>query len=102
MASRRKLNSLVAGALGLGITLGIGFVIAIVLIFLLSKDPAKTVYYFFIGPFTNKFYLGNMFNLAIPLVFTGLGIAVAFKSSVFNLGGAVVEFARAYHGAMLF
>ena len=28
-----------------------------------------------------------MLNVAVPLVFTGLGIAVAFKSSVFNLGG---------------
>ncbi len=28
-----------------------------------------------------------MLNSAVPLVFTGLGIAVAFKSSVFNLGG---------------
>ena len=28
-----------------------------------------------------------MLNVAVPLVFTGLGMAVAFKSSVFNLGG---------------
>jgi simple sugar transport system permease protein len=28
-----------------------------------------------------------MLNVAVPLVFTGLGMAIAFKSSVFNLGG---------------
>ncbi len=43
MASRRKLNSLVAGSLGLGITLGIGFVIAIVCLTacLLENEPAS-------------------------------------------------------------
>jgi ABC-type uncharacterized transport system permease subunit len=83
----RRVGELFAGTLGLMITLGISFLIAIVLIFLLSKDPLTTIYYFFVGPFTNKYYFGNMLNTAIPLVFTGLGIAVAFKSSVFNLGG---------------
>jgi simple sugar transport system permease protein len=53
----------------------------------LSKAPLKTVYYFFIGAFTNRYYLGNMLNSAVPLIFTGLGISLAFKSSVFNLGG---------------
>jgi riboflavin transport system permease protein len=54
---------------------------------LLSKDPPKAIYWFFVGPFTNKYALGNMLNTAVPLIFTGLGISMAFKSSVFNLGG---------------
>ena len=33
----------------------------------------------------------------MPLVFTGLGIAVAFKSSVFNLGGE----GQVYSGALV-
>ena len=87
MLRRRKLNSLLAGSFGLAATLIIAFVIAVILIFLLSAEPGKTIFYFFIGPFTNKFYLGNMLNAAVPIVFTGLGISVAFKSSNFNLGG---------------
>jgi len=63
----------------------------------LSKDPGRTIYYFFIGPFTNKYYFGNMLNAAIPLVFTGLGIAIAFKFFVFNLGGE----GQVYSGALV-
>lgn len=87
MVRRRSVAGFMAGAFGLAVTLAIAFVIAIVLIFLLSKQPGKTIYFFFVGPLTNKYYFGNMLNTAIPLVFTGLGIAIAFKSSVFNLGG---------------
>jgi riboflavin transport system permease protein len=83
----RRTGELFAGTLGLAITVGISFLIAIILIFLLSNKPLNTIYYFFVGPFTNKYYFGNMLNTSIPLVFTGLGIAVAFKSSMFNLGG---------------
>jgi len=77
------------------ITLSIAFVAVIVLIFLLSSQPIDTIYYFFIGPFTNRYYLGNMLNTSIPLIFTGLGIAIAFKSSVFNLGGEGQVYAAA-------
>jgi simple sugar transport system permease protein len=87
MVVRRRLNYLLAGSFGLVATLVIAFAIAVILMFLLSAEPGKTIYYFFVGPFTNKYYFGNMLNAAIPLVFTGLGISVAFKSSIFNLGG---------------
>jgi ABC-type uncharacterized transport system permease subunit len=92
-----RADALLTGALGLLITLGISFLIAVILIFLLSKQPLTTIYYFFVGPFTNRYYFGNMLNTAIPLVFTGLGIAVAFKSSVFNLGGE----GQVYSGALV-
>jgi ABC-type uncharacterized transport system permease subunit len=92
-----RADALFTGTLGLLITLGISFLIAVILIFLLSKQPLTTIYYFFVGPFTNKYYFGNMLNTAIPLVFTGLGIAVAFKSSVFNLGGE----GQVYSGALV-
>jgi ABC-type uncharacterized transport system permease subunit len=92
-----RADALFAGTLGLLITLGISFLIAVILIFLLSRQPLTTIYYFLVGPFTNRYYLGNMLNTAIPLVFTGLGIAVAFKSSVFNLGGE----GQVYSGALV-
>ncbi len=87
MKSRKNFGDFFAGFTGLLLTLVISFVFVIVIIFILSKEPLKTTYYFFVGAFTNKYYLGNMLNSAVPLVFTGLGIAVAFRSSVFNLGG---------------
>ena len=97
MKHQRRIGELFAGSVGLAITLGISFLIAVILIIFLSKQPLTTIYYFFIGPFTNKYYFGNLLNTASPLVFTGLGIAVAFKSSVFNLGGE----GQIYSGALV-
>ncbi len=94
---RRKLSSIFSDATGLILTVLISFAFVIVLIFVLSRTPGQTIYYFFIGPFTNAYYFGNMLNQAIPLIFTGLGIAVAFRSSVFNLGGE----GQAYSGALV-
>jgi riboflavin transport system permease protein len=84
---KKGLGEVLAGFTGLALTLILSFGLVILLIFVLSKTPARTIYSFFVGPFTNKYYFGNMLNVAVPLVFTGLGMAIAFKSSVFNLGG---------------
>jgi len=84
---RRNLGELFTGFTGLALTLLLSFGLVIVLIFLLSGTPVRTLYFFFVGAFTNSYYLGNMLNVAVPLVFTGLGISVAFKAAVFNLGG---------------
>ena len=97
MPIRRKLSTTMVTTFGLTITLGIAFILAIFLMLVLSKEPAQTIFHFFVGPFANKFYFGNMLNAAIPLVFTGLGISVAFKSSVFNLGGE----GQVYSGALV-
>ncbi len=93
---KRKLIDLFSDATGLMLTVFISFAFVIILIFVLSKTPIQTIFYFFIGPFTNAYYFGNMLNQTIPLIFTGLGIAVAFKSSIFNLGGE----GQVYAGAL--
>ncbi len=87
MKGTDRIRGFLAGFTGLALTLLFSFGLVVLLILVLSKIPGKTIHSFFVGPFTNKYYLGNMLNVAVPLVFTGLGMAVAFKSSVFNLGG---------------
>lgn len=94
--NNRKVSTVLGSVSGLFLTVMISFAFVIVLILVLSETPGETIYYFFIGPFTNKYYFGNMLNKAIPLIFTGLGIAVAFKSSTFNLGGE----GQTYSGAL--
>jgi riboflavin transport system permease protein len=94
--TKRKLDEVFSSAAGLILTLLIALVFVIVLIFILSKNPGQTIYYFFIGPFTKQYYFGNMLNRAIPLILTGLGISIAFKASVFNLGGE----GQVYSGAL--
>lgn len=93
----KKKNNFVVSTIGLAVVIGISVIIAIILIFILSKEPGRAIYYFFIGPFTNKYYFGNMLNVAMPLIFTGLGISIGFKSSVFNLGGE----GQVYSGALV-
>ena len=51
------------------------------------KPRDRLLSIFLAGPFSNKYYLGNLINNAVPLVFTGIGISIAFRSSMFNLGG---------------
>jgi len=84
---RRNLGELFTGFTGLALTLLFSFGLVTGLVFILSGTPVRTLFFFFVGPFTNTYYLGNMLNVAVPLVFTGLGISIAFKSAVFNLGG---------------
>ncbi|MCL2266674.1 MAG: ABC transporter permease [Treponema sp.] len=59
----------------------------ILFIFLLSETPLDTLYYFFIGPFSNLFHFGNMLNAAVPLIIGALGINIAMKTGCLNLGG---------------
>jgi len=59
----------------------------ILIIFILSDTPGRTLYFFFIGPFRNLFNFGNMLNASIPYIFGALGIIIAIKAGHLNLGG---------------
>jgi ABC-type uncharacterized transport system permease subunit len=73
--------------LGLLLTLGLAFAVVVLLILVLSEEAGTALAAFFLGPFTNSYFFANMLNAAVPLVFTGTGMALAFQGSVFNLGG---------------
>lgn len=64
------------------IGVGAGF-IAIVLT---SSSPLNSMYVFITGPFSSIYWIGTTLNRAIPLIFVGLGITIAFKARVFNIG----------------
>jgi len=83
--------------LSLLMVLGIALSVSILLIFLISSTPLLTLKVFFTGPFSNRYFFGNMINRAIPLIFAGLGISLAFQSRNFNLGGE----GQIYFGALL-
>lgn len=52
-----------------------------------SKDPLATVRTFLVGPWANRYALGNYLSRASLLALTGAGVVVAFRAGVFNLGG---------------
>ena len=74
-------------SLGVLIVPIISILTLVILVFLLSDTPARTLYFFFIGPFSSVYSFGNMLNAAIPLVLGALGVTVAMKAGSLNLGG---------------
>jgi len=58
----RSSNAFVSLA-GLGVTLVIAFIVMFIMIFIMSDTPKDTIYYFLAGPFTNKYYFGNMLRM---------------------------------------
>ncbi|MDR0388016.1 MAG: ABC transporter permease [Treponema sp.] len=81
------LKNYLAASGGMLLILVISFGVLVVLAFLLSKTPGRTLGYFFFGPLRNLYYFGNMLNSAIPLIFGGLGVSIAMQANCFNLGG---------------
>ena len=76
-----------ARALSLALTLACAFAAAVALLAAFSSSFWDALALFFLGPFKNAYYFGNMLNAAIPLVLCGLGVGIAFSSRNFNLGG---------------
>jgi len=72
---------------GMLLILFLSLAVMVILAFLLSKNPERTLGFFFLGPIQNTYYFGNMINSAIPLIFGGLGISIALQGNTFNLGG---------------
>lgn len=77
-----------------------GFIVGIVVmlfITIVNKDLSMTnlfdgIKYLFLGPFSSsssitvKRNLGNMIFYITPLIMTGLSVAIAFKTGLFNIG----------------
>ncbi|NQT59513.1 MAG: ABC transporter permease [Bacteroidetes bacterium] len=64
----------------------LALVLALVIISLVSSSPLRTLSLFLFGPFRNFRYIGNVIELMIPLIFSGLATAILFRSNLFNLG----------------
>jgi simple sugar transport system permease protein len=71
----------------MALILAISLILIVVLAFVFSKSPGKTLWFFFLGPLQNRYQFGNMLNNAVPLIFGGLGVSIAMEANSFNLGG---------------
>ena len=74
--------ALVSPVLALGITVAIG----VALFALLGKDPLRGLQIFFVEPVKNAYALSELSVKATPLVLIALGLAVCFRSNVWNIG----------------
>lgn len=64
----------------------IALAIAFLIIALVSEHPVKTIGIFLLEPLGTKGHIGNVIEMAIPLMFTGLAVSLLFRANMFNLG----------------
>lgn len=67
-------------------TTTVAFVCGSIIIALTSKNPTLAMRWFYLGPVSNTYFLGNTLSDSIPLILTGLGAVIAFSAGTFNLG----------------
>lgn len=79
----------------------VAILVAFVIILLVSDQPVESIKTFLLAPFSSKRYLGNIVETAVPLIFSGLAMAVMFKANLFNLGGEGVFFISGIAGSFL-
>lgn len=60
--------------------------IGVVLFTLLGKDPLRGLQVFFWDPIQSRYALGELVVKATPLLLIALGLAVCFRSNVWNIG----------------
>ena len=77
-----KRMSLASPVLALAITVLVG----VGLFLLLGKDPVRGLQVFFVEPVKSLYALSELSIKATPLVLIALGLAVCFRSNVWNIG----------------
>ncbi len=68
------------------LALAITVVIGTCLFMILGKDPMKGLYVFFVEPLRSLYALSELAMKATPLLLIALGLAVCFRSNVWNIG----------------
>jgi simple sugar transport system permease protein len=68
------------------LALAITVVIGVALFMLLGKDPVKGLQVFFVEPVKSVYALSELAMKATPLVLIALGLAVCFRSNIWNIG----------------
>lgn len=87
--------------MGLVLAIAIGMSAGFLAIWLTSSEPLHAIRVFITGPFSSVYWLGTTLNRAIPLIFVGLGIAIAFKARVFNIGAQGQLYIGALSGTLV-
>lgn len=68
------------------ISITLAFLISSVIILVMGESPIKAFNALFKGAFGNTRAIFNTIAMSIPLMFTGLSVAVASKAGMFNIG----------------
>jgi general nucleoside transport system permease protein len=68
------------------LALAITVVLGVLLFIALGKDPVRGLQVFFWEPLRTRYALGELMVKATPLLLIALGLAVCFRSNVWNIG----------------
>lgn len=68
------------------LAIAIALLIALAAILYVSEEPAKALSTFLFGPLNSVRHFGNVLEMMIPLLFTGLAVSIMFSAAQFNLG----------------
>ncbi len=79
----------------------IALVFTLIIILLVSNEPANALREFLIGPVDSMRHIGNVIELMIPLIFTGLAVSMMFSAEQFNLAAEGAFFAGAIAAAAI-
>ncbi len=77
-----RLMSMASPVLALAVTVVIG----VLLFLLLGKDPLRGLQMFFVEPLKSLYALSELSMKATPLILIALGLAVCYRSNVWNIG----------------
>jgi ABC-type uncharacterized transport system permease subunit len=70
------------------VAVALGLVAGAILMALTGNDPFQGYMYLFRGGLMSVERIGNTLATATPLIFTGLAVAFAFRTGLFNIGAA--------------
>lgn len=84
----------IIGAIFLAIVMGF------IIIFFVSDEPFQAISSFVYGPFSNMFHFSTVINKSIPLIFTGLSLAIVFQTNVFSMGAEGQLYVGAFVGSL--
>lgn len=86
MKTNLKKVNIIVDLAKLLITIAIALVCVTVLILLVSDEPANAIRAFFLGPFSTTRRFSQVFQLATPIIFTGLAVTMMLRAGLFNMG----------------
>jgi len=84
-----------------GVVIIIAVLLSLLIIILVSDMPGLAIKLFLTGPLDSLRHFGNLVEMMVPLLFTGLAVAVMFSASQFNLGAVGAFFFGAIGAAFI-
>ncbi|WP_276354877.1 ABC transporter permease [Cohnella caldifontis] len=79
----------------------IALVCGFAVILVTSSDPLAAIKSLLVDPLSNWFNVGTILNKAVPLIFTGLALSVAFQSGVFSMGAEGQLYVGGFLGSLI-